>query len=124
MGIRFDNEVMRFFYPAAWDGEWQGRLLELSRDVGLHSVREMRRALAFVRAADPYDQEAIKGFTLELAREIARADLALIGRIKALRREMVARIQATGGPTSHPAAGHAALPWAAESARLGRDRCE
>jgi hypothetical protein len=118
MGIRFDNEVMRFFHPTAWDAGWQARLRGLSREVGLHSVREMRRALAFVRSTDPYDQAAIKDFTLELAREVARADLAFIGRIKALRREMEARIQSCGGPLRRRRARVDAPPWAAESARL------
>jgi radical SAM superfamily enzyme YgiQ (UPF0313 family) len=119
MGIRFDNEVMRFFHPAAWDGQWQARLLDLSRAIGLHSVRQMRGALAFVRATDPYDQAATKSFTLELAREVARADLAFIGRIKSFRREMLERIHASGGTVVRRAAQMESSPWAAESARLG-----
>jgi len=119
MGIRFDNEVMRFFYPGAWDPEWHARLRELSREVALHSVRQMRSALAFVRSTDLHDQAAVKGFTLELAREVARADLAFIGRVKALRREMEARIDACGGPLTRHRAHVPMPPWAAESGRLG-----
>jgi len=119
MGIRFDNEVMRFFYPEAWDPQWQARLLDLSREVGLHSVGQMRRALAFVRSADPRDHRAVKAFTLELAREVARSDLGYIGSIKALRREMEARIEACGGPLTSPGPRPDSPPWAAESARLG-----
>ena len=119
MGIRFDNEVMRFFYPRAWDAEWQARLVQLSREVALHSVGRMRSALAFVRSADVHDHASVKAFTLDLAREVARADLAFIGRVKTLRREMEARIEASGGPlTKHRS--HAPMPpWAAESGRLG-----
>ena len=119
MGIRFDNEVMRFFYPGAWDAEWQARLLHLSREVALHSVSRMRSALAFVRSTDIHGQASVKGFTLELAREVARADLAFIGRVKTLRREMEARIAACGGSLTRPRAQVAMPPWAAESGRLG-----
>jgi radical SAM superfamily enzyme YgiQ (UPF0313 family) len=119
MGIRFDNEAMRFFYPLAWDAEWQARLVELSRDVAHDTVTRMRSGLAFVRSVDPYDQAGVKGFTLELARQVARADLAFVGRVKALRREMEARIDACGGPIKKRREGGEPPPWAAESARLG-----
>jgi radical SAM superfamily enzyme YgiQ (UPF0313 family) len=119
MGIRFDNEVMRHFYPRAWDAEWHARLRELSREVALHSVSQMRSALAFVRSTELHDQAAVKAFTLALAREVARSDLAFIGRVKALRREMEVRIHACGGPLTTPGSEAAMPPWAAESARLG-----
>lgn len=119
MGIRFDNEVMRFFYPRAWDPEWHASLVELSRDVGRHSVGRMRSALTFARATDPHDSTAVKSFTLELAREIARADLEFIGRIKERRREMLARITADAGPPAMRLPRAITPPWAAESARLG-----
>jgi anaerobic magnesium-protoporphyrin IX monomethyl ester cyclase len=118
MGIRFDNEVMRHFYPEAWDPAWHTSLVTLSRDVGHHSVRLMRSALAFVRVTNPSDQAGIKGFAIELAQDVARADLAFIGRVKVARRELERRVAACGGP---PVAGRerAALPWAAETERLG-----
>ncbi|HET9317177.1 MAG TPA: radical SAM protein, partial [Vicinamibacteria bacterium] len=119
MGIRFDNEVMRFFYPQAWDPEWQARLRELSEDVARHGVSRMRSALAFARSVETEDHGAVKAFTLELARDVARADLSFIGRVKALRREMEARILACGGRLGRPDPRVAAPPWAAESARLG-----
>ena len=119
MGIRFDNEVMRFFHPGAWDPEWHSRLLDLSRDVGQDSVRRMRCALAFVRSADPYDQSAAKAFTVELARGVARSDLAFVARVKTLRREMEARIDASDGPWARPRPAPQMPPWAAESGRLG-----
>jgi radical SAM superfamily enzyme YgiQ (UPF0313 family) len=118
MGIRFDNEVLRFFHPAAWDPAWQARLRELSRDIGRHSVERMRSALAFVRSVDPYDGSAVKAFTLELARDVARADLRFVARIQGLRREMEARIEAQGGPVVRRRALEA-QPWAAETGRLG-----
>ena len=84
------------------DAPWHAGLRTLSRDVAVHSVTQMRTALAFVRGADLRDQGGVKAFTLELAREVARADLAFIGRVKAVRREMEARIVACGGPlTGH-----------------------
>src|SRR5262249_6961235 len=113
MGIRFDNEVLRFFHPGAWDPQWHARLIELSRDIGRHSVDQMRAALAFVRATDPYAQREVKAFTLELAREVARADLSFIGRIRVLRREMEARVAAcAGGALAPRPARPGAPPWA------------
>ena len=102
MGVRFDGEVLRHFHPAAWDPGWQARLVQLSRDVGLHSVGALRSALAFVRSTDPHDGTAAKAFALELARSIARADLAFIGRIKASRREMEERVTSAGAAVPVP----------------------
>jgi hypothetical protein len=119
MGIRFDNEVMRFFYPGAWDPGWHARLLELSRDVARHSVGRMRAALAFVRSADPRDEAGVKAFTLDLARDVARADLLFLSRVKAARREMEARVSACGGRLASGGTDSQAPPWAAETGRLG-----
>ena len=119
MAIRFDNEVMRRFYPAAWDAPWHAGLRTLSRDVAVHGLTQMRTALAFVRGADLRDQGGVKAFTLELAREVARADLAFIGRVKAVRREMEARIAACGGPLTGHRTPVGMPPWAAETGRLG-----
>ena len=119
MGIRFDNEVMRFFHPAAGDPAWHTRLRHLSREIALDSVARMRSALAFVRSADLRDSEAAKAFTLELARDVGRADLGFIGRIKAARREMEARIEAAGGAAPRRPEASAMPPWAAETGRLG-----
>src|SRR5262249_40296081 len=120
MGIRFDNEVLRFFHPGAWDPQWHARLIELSRDIGRHSVDQMRAALAFVRATDPYAQREVKAFTLELAREVARADLSFIGRIRVLRRALEAGGAAcAGGALAPRPARPGAPPWAAETGRLG-----
>jgi hypothetical protein len=79
----------------------------------------MRAALAFVRATDPYDQSGVKAFTLELAREVARADLSFIGRIRALRREMEARVGACTGALAPRPGRPDAPPWAGETGRLG-----
>jgi radical SAM superfamily enzyme YgiQ (UPF0313 family) len=114
MGIRFDNEVMRFFHPAAWDPAWHAELVELSRDVGRDSVSRMRSALAFARQCDPLDGAGIRAFALELSRAVARADLSFIGRIKAARRALERRVGSAGG--FH---GTDAPPWAAETQRLG-----
>ena len=119
MGIRFDNEVMRFFHPAAWDAGWHAQLRQLSRDVATDSVARMRTALAFVRSADLGDSDAVKSFTLDLARAVGRADLAFIARVKGLRREMEARIGAAGGAVRRREPGAMPPPWAAETGRLG-----
>jgi anaerobic magnesium-protoporphyrin IX monomethyl ester cyclase len=119
MGIRFDQEVVRAFYPEASDPEWHAGLVALSREIGEDSVARMREALAFVHAVDPYDQAAVKAFTLALARGVSRADLAFVARIKAWRREMERRVRSAGGSLVARASAHGGLPWAAETGRLG-----
>jgi len=119
MGIRFDEEVVRAFYPGASDPAWHADLVALSREIGEDSVARMRLALAFVRTVDPYDGAAVKAFTLELARGVGRADLAFIARIKTRRRQLEARVREVGGPLLARVSGHAGLPWAAETGRLG-----
>jgi len=118
MGMRFDNEVMRRFYPAVWDGGWQHGLTAVSRDIGLDSVDRMRRALAFVEGVDPGDRPAVHAFTLDETRAAAAADLGFIGRIKAARREMERRIRAAGGAAPGRARAAARPVWAAETYRL------
>src|ERR1043166_1532141 len=52
LGVRFDNEVMRRFFPECWHAGWQARLVGFSRAVADDSVTRMREALAFVTEAD------------------------------------------------------------------------
>ena len=119
MGIRGDNELMRRFYPAAWDAAWQARLLDYSRRVARDSMRALRDALDFVRGGDVRDAERVKAFTVALARRVARADLAFVAECQALRRELEARVrERAGGVLGRPAVLEGA-PWAAETARLG-----
>lgn len=118
MGVRVDNEVMRFFHPAAWDPHWHAELMELSRDVGRHSVGRMRSALGFVSSTDPRDRAGAKQFALEMARAVGRADLEFVARIKSLRREMERRVASCGGAVAVSRRPEPA-PWAAETARLG-----
>jgi hypothetical protein len=117
MGIRFDNEVMRRFYPRAWDEAWNRRVLAFSRAVGDDTVGRLREALAFVQRADLADREAIRGFGLVLARGVARADLALLGEIRVLRQELEARARGEGARPARPF-GRGMPVWAAETARL------
>src|SRR5262249_27860815 len=76
--------------------------------------RGMREALAFAREVDLGDSAAVNTFTLALARRVARADLAFLGEIKALRRELQRRVGETRSRF-----GRGMPPWAAETARLG-----
>ena len=92
---RLDGQVLRRFYPSVWDEGYEARLRALSRAVGEDSAQGMREALAFVREVDPRDSAAVNTFTLALARRVARADLALLGEIKALRRELLRRVGET-----------------------------
>jgi radical SAM superfamily enzyme YgiQ (UPF0313 family) len=116
MGVRFDNEVMRFFYPGAWDRAWHVRLVTLSRDIVSDSVHRMREAHAFVTRIDPSDRHAIHEFALAGARQVARADLTFIARIQEARREMERRIGVQGVRNRRVKTMPA---WAAETARLG-----
>jgi len=118
MGIRFDNEVLRRFYPAGWDPVWHERLLAFSRAVGVDSVERMRRALAFVREVALHHRTSIHAFTLDLVQGVARADLALLATVKGLRREMETRVRAAGGRPTRPL-GQGMPAWAAETGRLG-----
>jgi radical SAM superfamily enzyme YgiQ (UPF0313 family) len=133
MGIRFDNEVMRRFYPDCWDKAWHAGLVDLSRRIGINSVMRMRQAHEFVSSVDLSDNERVKAFTLELARRINRADLGFVQEIKQLRREMELRIgtaeTAETAGTAEGAVGAGEVEgaevaeapvWAAETVRLSR----
>jgi hypothetical protein len=110
MGIRFDAQVLRRFYPHAWDAGFEARARGLSRRVAEDGVAALREALAFVRVVDPRDVAAVNGFTLALARRVARADLGFLGEVKALRRDLEARIGPTPGRF-----GRGMPPWAAQT---------
>lgn len=118
MGIRFDSEVLRRFYPSCWNPEWHAQLVDTSLEIGNDSVEKMRRALAFVQTAESHDAAATKHFTLQLAREISRDDFRFTCTIKALRHEMESRIRRSGGPMMALRHAPGAPVWAAESARL------
>jgi len=119
MGVRFDNEVMRHFYPAAWDRSWDDRLVDFSRRVGENSVRHMREALHFVTEVGLEDYRSVNAFALNLARKVADADLELLKEVKGHRREMEERIAKCGGPTTRDRFGRGMPAWAAETGRLG-----
>ena len=117
MGIRGDNELMRRFYPDAWDPEWHGRVVDFSRRVAFDSMRGLRDALAFVRHDHLHDTARVNAFTAALARRVARADLAFVTECKALRRELERRIRTYTGREIDPEVSDVA-PWAAETGRL------
>ena len=119
MGLRFDGEVFRRFYPQAWDPAFGDSLVALSRAIGLDTTSHLRRALELVRAPGPWSDASVKTFTRELARAVMRADLALLGETKRLRREMERRITGVGGAGLHNRFGRTMPPWAAETLRLG-----
>jgi len=117
MGLRFDAEVLRHFYPGAWDAELGARLLRMSRAVGEGSVKMMREAVAFARGASLSDKRGAQAFLLDLTRRVAREDLALLGEVKALRRELERRVGLAQGRGREFGEGMPA--WAAETGRLG-----
>jgi len=118
MGIRFDNEVLRRFYPSCWDAPWHEQLTQLSRRIGADSVERMREALAFVRDVSLDDRRRIKLFTLDLARRVAQADLAFLAAVRGARAAMQARVFAAGGRPRRPL-GRGMPAWAGEAGRLG-----
>ncbi len=92
MGIRFDNEVLSHFHTRSRDRTRDKQLVDLSRDIGLDSVAHLRRALQFVTETLQPDSDAVKQFTVELARSLAQSELRFLRRIKAARREMESRV--------------------------------
>lgn len=117
MGLRFDAEVLRHFYPGAWDAELGARLLRLSRAVGEGSVARMREAVSFARGASLSDRRGAQAFLLDLTRRVAREDLSLLGEVKALRRELERRAGLARARGREFGEGMPA--WAAETGRLG-----
>ena len=117
MGIRFDNEVLRFFYPEAWDPRWHHALTGLSQRIGHNTASIMRDALAFASSVDMDDHGGVKAFTRDLALRVARADLGFLREIKTARRELEQRIVRTG-VVRGSGDGISDPVWAAETARL------
>jgi hypothetical protein len=112
MGIRFDHEVVKRFYPDVWQDIWRTEAVQLSQRIGADSVAHMRRALAFVRECDPYDDTTVRSFALDLARSVAKSDLKLIPEIKMMRRRLEAALRSRyDNEKSWPV-------WAAETRRL------
>jgi hypothetical protein len=119
LGIRFDHQVVRHFFPECRDADLHARLIDFSVRVGHDSVALMRDAHAFVSDADIHDSRLVKAYTLDLARRVARADLAFVTECKALRRELEQRVLARAGDRLGRVWGRGMPPWAAESFRLG-----
>ena len=119
MGIRFDLEAVRRFFPDVWCGAMHDRIVSLSMEIGADSVAHMRRALQFCRTCNPLDGPRVKRFALDMARAVAASDLRFVADMKALRRHMEARLL-----SREPGLGSRPV-WAAETRRLasssGRD---
>jgi hypothetical protein len=112
MGTRFDHEIVRRFYPGVWRDAWGEEARAVSMKVGADSVAHMRRALAFVRACDPWDDVSVRAFALDLSRSVAASDLGFIAGMKGLRRRLEAALEAC------PRAEKTGPVWAAETRRL------
>lgn len=118
MGIRFDDEVTRRFYPECWDVAWHAELRDLSRRIGLDSVALFREALAFIESGAT-DPRTVKAFATDMARRVSEHDLAFVKEIKARRRALEARILRARGATRDPPTSEGPPVWAAETDRLG-----
>jgi len=112
MGIRFDLEVVRRFFPGVWNRSLHERIVSLSTEIGADSAAYMRSALQFCRTCDPYDGERVRRFSLDLARKVAQSDLRFVGDMKVLRREMESELRGR----NHEGPGWPV--WAAETRRL------
>jgi hypothetical protein len=118
MGIRVDNEMLRFFHPGGWDPAFHRRLVDFSRRIGLDTVSRLREVHAFGSSVPLHDDGAVRRFTIETARRVARADLEFVAECKGFRREIERRIAGRGVASAAVfAAGRP--PWSAESLRLG-----
>ena len=85
----------------------------------MNSVSLMREAHAFATECRLSNHAAIKRFTIDLARRVARHDLGFVVEVKTARREMERRITEATGVDASAASSHDELPvWAAETARL------
>ncbi len=118
LGLRFDNEVLRRFYPQCWDARWHEAMIDLSRRVTEHSVTAVERALDFVKGVRITDHRSVKTFTRDLAREVNRSDIGIIGEIRSRRRDMERRIRTALGRDVAKTPDRAPV-WSAESLRLG-----
>ena len=111
MGIRFDLEVVRRFFPKVWSADLHAAVVALSMEIGADSVAHMRRALAFCRMCDPYDVEGVKRVSLDLARAVAASDLRFVMRMRNVRRAVERELRAPAQRAGWPV-------WAAETRRL------
>jgi hypothetical protein len=118
LGIRFDNEVARHFFPECWDAAWHAQLIDFSRRIGLDSVALMRSAHGFVSNTDIYDNDRVKPSPLT-SPAAWRADLTFISECKALRRELESRVLTRAGTRLRRTYARGMPVWAAESLRLG-----
>jgi hypothetical protein len=112
MGIRFDIEALRRFYPDVWSPALSARGTALSSEIGSDDVVHMRRVLAFCQTCRVDDAEAIRAFALDVARAVAGSDLRFLAGVKALRRVVERGLSEQRFP-------HDDAPvWAAETRRL------
>jgi radical SAM superfamily enzyme YgiQ (UPF0313 family) len=90
MGTRFDIEVARRFHPDAFDPTWLAEGKALSRELGIDSVRGMRRILEHVRR-DPTGSGDLD-LVAELAPALRATEQEIRARCQALARRMQRRI--------------------------------
>lgn len=88
LGIRFDFEVLKRFYPDVRATVCQEELRQLSSHMAQDSVDHLRRAVDFVESSDIHNALAVKDFTINGAQAIAAKDLEFVAAIKRLKRQM------------------------------------
>ena len=90
MGTRFDVEVARHFHPERFDASWLEEGKDLTRTLGLDSVRGMRRIVAHVKQ-DPTGQRDA-AMVSELSEELRLCEDSVRARAIDLAKVLSARI--------------------------------
>ncbi|MFZ5443739.1 MAG: hypothetical protein ACOZQL_27280 [Myxococcota bacterium] len=97
MGMRFDLEVVRHFHPSAFRKDWLDEARGVSRELGLDSVRAMRRIIERVTSGAPARDD--RAFADSIADELRASDERL--GLRALRvLEVLSKTMPEGRPMS------------------------
>ncbi len=92
MGTRFDIEVARKFQPAMFDPAWLAEGKALSRELGVDSVRGMRRIVEHAQRHPHRDDAADRDFIATLSGELRTIEDDIRGRARALARRIQSRL--------------------------------
>ena len=86
MGVRADVEVLRYFQPEGFQPRWVERSKQISRELGLGTVRGLREIVARVRSGAPAHDDA--DWSEALAQRLAQEEVEVRRATQALVREL------------------------------------